>query len=376
MPAGRPTGADRLRVAVDATPLLGARSGIGVVTFHLLEALAARPDVRILAYSVSWRGRREIVRDVPSGVVTSTRPMPDRPLHLAWEHLGWPPIEYWTGATDVVHGTNYDVPPSRRAATVVTVNDLAIVRFPDLCQPATRPYPGRVRRAIERGAFVHTPSAFVAAETVELLGAHPERVRVVHYGVPPVSARPPGQTGVDGRYILAVGTIEARKDHPTLVRAFDQIAAAHPDVRLVIAGGEGGAGAALGAAIDAAHHRGRIELLGRVDDARRDALLASASVLAYPSRYEGFGLPPLEAMTVGVPVVATTGGSLPEVLGDGALLVPPADPEALAAALATVLDDDAVRSDLIARGRRWAAQYSWADCAQGLEDLYRSAAAG
>ena len=368
-------GGDRFRVAVDATPLIGPRSGVGAVTLGLLEGLANRPDLRVSAFAVSWRGRYQVTGGVPAGVVVRRRPLPDRPLHRAWDRAGWPPIEWWTGPVDAVHGTNFDVPPARHAARVVTVHDLGIVRFPELCQPATLAYPARLRRAVADGAFVHTASAFVAAEVVDLLGADPGRVRVVPFGVPRITMAP-APSEITGRYILAVGTVEPRKDYPTLVRAFDQLAPGHPDVRLVIAGGEGGAGAALGAAIEAAHHRGRIVRLGRVDDARRDALLASASVLAYPSLYEGFGLPPLEAMAVGVAVVATTGGALPEVLGDGALLVPVAQPEPLAAALATVLDDGAVRTDLIARGRRQAARYSWADCAAGLDALYRSAAEG
>jgi glycosyltransferase involved in cell wall biosynthesis len=299
--------------------------------------------------------------------------MPDRPLHLAWQRLGRPPIEWWIGAVDVVHGTNYDVPPARRAARVVTVHDLSIIRFPELCQPATLAYPARLQKAIEGGAWVHTASVFVAEEVVDLLGADPARVRVVNFGVPAVASRGATVAEIPGRYILAVGTVEARKDYPTLVRAFDRLAPSHPDVQLVIAGGDGGARPALDAAVAAAHHRSRIVILGRVNDARRDALLHGACLLAYPSRYEGFGLPPLEAMAAGIPVVATTGGALPEILGDGAVLVPVADADALAAAMAKVLDDGAARDELVARGQRWVARYRWSECAEGLHALYRDA---
>jgi glycosyltransferase involved in cell wall biosynthesis len=379
-PAGRRDGSSpdsRLRVAIDATPLLGLRSGIGVVTALLIAALATRDDLEVAAYAVSWHGRKDLGKGLPPGAALIDRRMPDRPLHRAWERFGRPRIEWWSGPIDVVHGTNYDVPPARRAARVVTVNDLSTVRFPDLCQVATRPFPARVRRAIAEGAFVHTPSAFVAAEVIELLGADPAHVCTVPYGVPPVAPAPATEaTAADGRpYILAVGTIEARKDYPTLVRAFDRLAAAHPEVDLVIAGADGGAQGALHAAIDDAYHKDRISTLGWIGDRRRDSLLRAAAVLAYPSLYEGFGLPPLEAMTVGVPVVATDGGSLPEVLGDGARLVPVGDADALAAALALVLDDGATRETQIERGRLQVARYSWAACAQGLVDLYRDAAA-
>lgn len=372
MAGDAPAAGDVLRVAVDATPLLGVRSGIGVVTALLIEALAARSDLRVMAYAVSRRGHRDVVDHLPPGVAVIDHPMPDRPLHLLWDRVGRPSIERWTGVVDVVHGTNYQVPPARGAARVVTVNDLAIVRFPELCQVATLAYPARVRRAITEGAFVHTPSAFVAAEVVALLGANPDRVVVVNYGVPPVTAAP-ARAGGEPPYILAVGTIEARKDYPTLVRAFDAVAASHPDIRLVIAGAPGEASAALQSTLAAALHRDRIRLAGWVGDGVRDRLLREATLLAYPSIYEGFGLPPLEAMAAGTPVVASAGGALPETLGDGALLVPVGDADALAGALAMVLDDEAARAELIVRGRRHAATYRWDACAEAMAALYRLA---
>jgi alpha-1,3-rhamnosyl/mannosyltransferase len=167
--------------------------------------------------------------------------------------------------------------------------------------------------------------------------------------------------------------VEPRKDYPTLVRAFDALASTHPDVNLVIVGADAWGAAALDAAVSAARHRDRIVRLGWLANAERDALLRSARVFAYPSIYEGFGLPPLEAMASGIPVVATTAGALPEILGPGAALVPVGDADALAAALTSVLDDEATRTALIASGRRRAAEFSWTACAEGLTQLYRDA---
>jgi glycosyltransferase involved in cell wall biosynthesis len=262
------------------------------------------------------------------------------------------------------------------------VHDLTPLRHPELCDAATLAYPGLIRRALRRGAWVHADSGFVAGEVVDAFGADPRRVRVVHPGVPalpPVgeaeTARalrrllPPGT----GRYCLAVGTAEPRKDLPGLVRAFGGVAASHADVSLVLAGPPGWGEAALEDAVAASPARGRIVRTGWVEDRDLAALFGGAAVLAYPSLYEGFGFPPLQAMRAGVPVVATRAGSVPEVVGDGALLVDPGDADGLAAALDRCLGDGAARRDLVAAGSAWADRFSWEACGAGLEQLYRDA---
>ena len=366
-----------LRVAVDATPLVGQRTGVGAFVAGALAALAAAPDLELSAYALSLRARSALPASLPPGVRAIRRPMPAGALLRAWAGADFPPAEWWTGPVDVVHGTNFCVPPARRAREVVTVHDLTPVRFPQLANPATRLFPTLIRRALDRGAHVHTPSAFVAAEVVELLGADPARVHPVHHGVP-AAPGPPGAAGgtptVDGPYVLALGTVEPRKDLPGLVAAFDAVAGDLPELRLVIAGPEGWGVETFDAAVGRARHAERVVRLGWVDPGRAAALLRGATVLAFPSLYEGFGLPPLEAMAAGVPVVATRAGALPEVLGDAACLVPPGDPQALAEALALVLGDAEVRAGLVDRGRDHVARFSWRDCAAGLSGVYRRAA--
>jgi glycosyltransferase involved in cell wall biosynthesis len=360
-----------VRVALDATPLLGGPTGVGTFVAGAGTALTERADVSVTGYALTVRGRP--AHFLPSGW-TAGRSYPALLATAAWGHgLRWPTAEALAGPLDVVHGTNYLVPPSRRAARVVTVHDLTAVRFPDLCTPASRRYPDLVRRAIGEGAWVHTPSAFVADEVVELLGGSRQRVRVVPHGVDHVTSV--GGHEVAARYVLALGTIEPRKDLPLLVRAFDRVADERPDVRLMIAGADGWASPALGAAVDAARHGDRIERLGYVDANRRAQLLRGAAVFAFPSRYEGFGLPPLEAMAADVPVVATSAGAVPEVVADAGLLVPVADESALAAALASVLDDEQLARALVERGRARAATFTWERCAAGLVALYEEALA-
>jgi glycosyltransferase involved in cell wall biosynthesis len=371
--------ADELRVALDATPLIGRPTGVGAFCAGVLGGLSRRGDVATSAFAVSWRRRHAIDGRVPPGVLLPDRAMPARPLHAAWRRAEVPPIEWFVGTTDVVHGTNYVVPPTRRAARVVTVHDLTTVRFPELCNRATLAFPGLVRRALAHGAWVHTHSASVAGEVVEVFGADPARVRPVASGVPPLASPdetapsrylPPGLS----RYVLAVGTAEPRKDLPGLVAAFDLLAADRPDLGLLLAGPEGWGSADLHRAIDAAGARARIVITGWVDDATLAGLLVRASVLAYPSLYEGFGYPPLQAMAAGTPVVATRSEAVEEVLGDAAALVPPRDPESLAAALEAVVDSPDNARALRARGLVRASTYDWDACAAGLVSLYRDAA--
>jgi len=380
-----------VRLALDATPLLGPRTGVAHFTTGALYALAARPGTEVFGYALSWRGRTSLREVLPPGV-TSGWSVPARPLLWAWARSDVVTAERIIDVedgVDVVHGTNFVVPPTRRAARVVTVHDLTCVRYPELCTRTTLRYPALIRRAVASGAWVHTPSASVAGEVCDAFAVPPERVRAVPHGVqlpadervaplPDAGRRAAKELTGCERYVLALGTVEPRKDLPSLVRAWDRLAAGdrHQDVGLVIAGPDGWGAQSLAAAIAGAHHRSRIGRAGYVDGEQRLNLLAGADVLAYPSRYEGFGLPPLEAMSQHVPVVATDAGALPEVCGDAALLVPAGDEDALADALAAVLDDEGCRAALVARGTARAATFTWDRCADGLLGLYADAAHG
>lgn len=385
-----------MRIAIDVTALYSARTGVGVFTAELLDRLAGRPELDLTAYAVTWRGRGRLREMVPTGVRVARAPMAARPLRRAWARAESPPIEWWTGPVDVVHGPNFVVPPARRAARLVTVHDLTPVRFPELSTADTLHYPGLLRRAVARGAHVHAVSRFVAEEVVDCLGADPDRVHTVLNGVSAPAAaagdadRGRALAGTD-RYILFLGTVEPRKDLPLLVRAFDTVVAsqrAHrgglrrgpgtgpEELRLVVAGPDGWGVEAFRAAVGAARHGARVVRAGWVDDVARADLLAGASVFAYPSRYEGFGLPPLEAMAAGVPVVTTAAGALPETVGDAAVLVAPGDADALADALVRVLDDEDFSAMMVARGRAHWPRFSWDRCAAGVADLYRDLHSG
>ena len=374
---------DQPDVAIDVTPLLGARSGIGYAVGEILASLRdLDPRQPVVPYTLSLRARR-LRADAPND--TRFVPWPARALLRSWARADVPRVDRWLQPATVVHATNYLAPPSR-LPTLVSVYDCSFVRYPELCTPEVRALVPIVRRAIARGATVHTSSEFVANEIDELFGprlASTGRLVVIPLGVPELgpAARLPAElaAAIGGApFVVAISTLEPRKNLPHLVRAFASLASSHPDLRLVIAGRDGPDRPAVDDAIARlpVAARDRVVLAGHIDDATRRALLDTASVLAYPSIYEGFGFPLLEAMSARVPVVAARAGSIPEVAGDAALLVEPSDDTALAAAIDRVLVDDATRSDLIARGCRRLRVFSWPKTARALADCYRQLAAG
>jgi glycosyltransferase involved in cell wall biosynthesis len=359
------------RVAVDLTSLLTAQTGVGVFALETTRRLAARDDMALTAFAVTWRGRGRLSSAVPPNVAVAERRMAARPLRALWKRADHPRVDLWIGRHEVVWGPNYVVPPTR-AASVVSVHDLTTVHFPQLATADTLTYPRLIQRALDRGAWVQTSSSFVRSEVIDHFRADPDRVVSIPLGVRPVApgdARTGQRLAGGDRYVLAVGTVEPRKDLPTLVRAFNLVGDGDSDVRLVLAGQDGWGAEALDLAIRGSRHRERIVRLGWVSDQDREALLRGASVYAYPSIYEGFGLPPLEAMSADVPVVTTATGSLPEVVGSGADLVPVGDAEALAASVARLLADDEHRRELVARGREAVAAHSWDTTAERFAAL-------
>ena len=329
--------------------------------------------MHVSAFNTIWRGRGRgwLPPDVADDVHEVPGRIPTGGVRWLWDCLSAPRLEWFAGRADVVHGPNYRVPPTSRAAAVVSVHDVSFEHSPPICGRGGRAHRRSVRAAVRAGAWVHTDSEYVATEVRDIYRIEPHRVVAVPLGVrlPPAGPHPaPGSP-----YVLALGSADRRKGLTTLVAAFDALAPQHRDLRLVHAGPEGDASGDLTEAIGRSPHRDRILRLGWVDDGARTALIEQAAAVAYPSLYEGFGLVPLEAMAAGRPVVTTRASAIPEVAGDAALYVEAGDADTLAGALQGVLADEDLVAELGVRGRTRAAGFTWERTADGLIDVYRQA---
>ena len=362
-----------MRIGFDATPLLGVMTGVGAYAANLLAALAAGyPDDDLVATAFTLRGRGDLVAVVPDGVGVRARPYPARALRLAWGGGNFPPVESLCGPVDVFHATNFVLPPSRRAAGVLTIHDLAYLSFPETVSRESLAYRELVPRGMARAAMVVTPSAAVAEQVRDAYGLAADRVAVTPLGVDAAWHRSVPASGawlatrdLPSEYLLAVGTLEPRKNLRRLVDAHRILSAGEPSTPpLVVAGGAGWGDALDEAARSQVHLTGRLEL----DELR--TVVAGAAALVFPSLDEGFGLPSLEALACGVPVVANDLPVTREVLGDQALYCDATDPEALAAAMGDVLTAPA--GDALSRRAR-AASFTWARCAEATHAAYRRA---
>jgi glycosyltransferase involved in cell wall biosynthesis len=379
-PGERGPGLGGPRVGVVAEQLLrpvpgGVGRYVRALATHLpVEAAVDRGAVEFLV------ARHPPDRLAAVGLPSGTRRLawPGRLVTRTWVTLRRPALPGGLlDQLDLVHATSAAVPPTGSRPLVATVHDLAFRHFPDAYPAAGRRYHERSARIVaDEAARVLVPSEATARDLAELYGVDRGRVTITPLGVevPPEPDRAGAERllrdlGVRGRFLLAVGTLEPRKNLPRLLDAFGQVADELPGHWLVVVGPVG-----WGPRLRPTWDSVRVKLAGPVGDAVLHALYQAADGLAYPSLYEGFGLPVLEAMANGTPVLTSDRSSLPEVAGDAALLVDPHDRSAIAAGLVRLAGDEDLRRRLVEAGRRRAAGFTWRATAAATWATYREVA--
>jgi glycosyltransferase involved in cell wall biosynthesis len=358
-----------VRIGFERTGLELDATGTARSIERLAPALAATGAVELVPLAQPGRPRGSALGRVVRGLR---------------RELSWFPLELPRRARrlglDLLHCPVGLAPVRSRVPLAVTVHDVMALEHPGWFTPANRLQQRLVLGpAARRAAVVLCPSSFSRARAVERLGLAPDRVRVTPWGVDerfsPGAADPAplARLGVAPPYLLTVGALQPRKNLEAALAAFERLG--ERELGLVIAGGRGWGDAELQARLRRSPAASRVRLTGRVTDAELVELYRGAECFVFPSRYEGFGLPPLEAMACGAPVVASDLTSMPEVLDDAALLVDPDDVGALAAALDELLATPALAAELAERGRRRAAGFTWAAAAEATLAAYRAALA-
>jgi glycosyltransferase involved in cell wall biosynthesis len=358
----------RLRILLDYRPALRQRTGVGEYAHQMASALARRADeADVTLFSSSWKDRLD--RTAVPGAASVDAKVPVRVLNLLWHRFGWPPVELFGARADVAWSLHPLLMPSR-AARVVSIFDLYFLDHrAQTAREVRRDYASLVASHASRADAIVTSSEYTRGLIETRLGIPRERIAVCYPGAPPWRVREESSRGP----ILHVGTIEPRKNVPALIRAYLALAARADVPPLVLAGRVGMAADDLFPPGAPEGLRSLVHFRGYVSDEERLRLYRDASMLVVPSADEGFGIPALEAMTIGCPVVASSRGSLPEVIGDAGLLVDPDDEGALADAMRRALTDEALRREMAARGVARSRMFDWDVSAGRLLEIFAGA---
>ncbi len=372
-----------LIIGLDYTPAYEQGGGIGRYVRELVAALA-RIDTTT-AYRLFVAGASLTNLPAPPGPNFEWRvtPIPPRWLARFWYRARIPyPIERWLGDVDLFHATDFVLPPTRhRTRTLLTVHDLSFIHVPEATSPRLRRYLNNVvPRSVRRADHILADSQATKDDLVSLYGTPEGKITVLLSGVGEhfrpvtdvtVQAAVRARYGLDTwPFLFTVGTVQPRKNYARICEALYHLRSRFPDLHLVIAGGKGWLEDQIYATVNRLHMTDRVHFIGFADEADLPVLYSMAEAVPYVSLYEGFGLPVLEAMACGTPVIASNVSSIPEVAGEAAILIDPYHTDELVNALRHLLESPALRQSLIERGRQQAARFSWKTAARQLADIY------
>ena len=376
----------QLRIAVDAANLLKPKTGIGEYTINLMRGLSRLENPEFVLFHDSLH--KPNIKSLFDGLDQSkirlaSLPIPANLVGPAWQACPWPPVDWTTGPVDIFHSPNYRVLPVRRAKLVVTVHDLVVLKYPRHQSLTRVKHIGGWLRRLKRADAVIAVSENTRRDILEYLDIPAEKVRVIYQGYNADLFRSdvPGEDvervllrhRLQAPYFLYVGTLEPRKNLVRLLKAFSLVRRnGLGNIHLVLAGRKGWKFEEIFDEIRKLNLHDSVRQLGYLADEDLPGLIKGARALVYPSLYEGFGLPPLEAMAVGTPVLTSNTSSLPEVVGGAGVMVDPEDVEALAMALERLWTDETWGESLRMKGYRQAQRFTWDKAAKQTLELYHS----
>ena len=377
-----------MHIAIDYTAAVRQGAGIGRYTRGLIRALSKLDHENLYTLFVAggW-GEGDGQGPWPSNFRVRAVPLSDRVLNILWQRIRVPlPIQVVTGKITLFHSPDFVLPPVGRTPALLTVHDLSFLRVPEHFVPGFRDYlKFAVSRGIMRACHILADSQSTRRDLIELMEVEPDKITVIYPGVEArftqihdseLLASVGKRYSLPPRFILGLGTLQPRKNFDGLIDAFRMLVAEDPgsqvlsDLELVICGGPGWMYEGTLEKVKRCGLEKRVHFPGFVRDVDLPALYSLADVFAFPSWYEGFGLPVLEAQACGTPVVAADNSSLPEVAGDAGLLVDAKDTGALARALHAVLLDEELRESMVSAGRVQASRFTWQEAAESLLAAY------
>ncbi|QPC81190.1 glycosyltransferase family 4 protein [Phototrophicus methaneseepsis] len=370
-------------ITIDYTAAYEQGAGIGRLVREMTGALASLDTATHYKLFIAGANKHTPPpTPAPNFTLYPTRITPTWFARI-WQRARIPlPVEAFTGPTDLYHATDFVLPPTLpKTRTIVTVHDLSFVKVPDAASPPLKAYLDTVvPRSLARADHIIADSAATKSDIIDIYGIPANQISVVLSGVStafrPVTD-PAQQQHVRQKYaigqqpfLLSVGTVQPRKNYSRIIHSLAELRAQGMDLCLVIAGGKGWLQDEMHQTIKHTHMEDAVKLIGYADDADLPTLYSSANCVVFPSLYEGFGFPVLEAMACGTPVITSNVSSLPEVAGDAALIVDPYDTEALTHAIKRVLTDSDLHAKLIEHGLIQAAKFTWEASAQRLREVY------